>query len=129
MLRRNILICAAAVLAAVAFTLTIKNQLHMEASTKPRRSVITDRLAKLNTISVPEKGITRDEMLRRFGSAHALMMEYDRERESNVTRFYYRIGDSDIFFVFICSYKEKQDIVDFSMKEGYYMLNFTDYGY
>lgn len=129
MLREKIMICTAVMLAAVTFMMQDRELEYMGAALQPCHIDLTDNIAKLNTISVPETGITEKEMLRRFGGANALVMEYDKERKTDVTRFYYRIGDSDVFMEFVSSWKQNREIVDFSMKEGYYMLDFMDYGY
>lgn len=129
MLHKNIIICTAVMLAAVTFMMQNGKKECSGAASQLRHIDLTDNLAKLNTISVPKTGITEKEMLRRFGGANALVMEYDKERKTDVTRFYYRIGDSDVFMEFVSSWKQNREIVDFSMKEGYYMLDFMDYGY
>lgn len=124
MLRKSILTCAVAIIAVVYFIFAGEGKDALVTATKQ----VGTGLTRLNTISVPETGNTRDEMLRRFGRAHALIMEYDKELQTDVTRFYYRIDDSDLFMEFVSDWNQKQNIVDFSMKEGYYMLNFTNYG-
>ncbi len=129
MSRSKIMIYAAAMLAAVSLIITNSGQYYTGSAVTPRQIALADSLARLNTLSVPKKGITRNEMLRRFGTANVLVMEYDKKLGTNVTRYYYRIGDSDVFMEFVSSWKQNQEIVDFSMKEGYHMIYFTDYGY
>lgn len=67
-----------------------------------------------------ETGITRSEMLVRFGSADSMEIYYDKEKyHSDITKFYYHIDkDYDLFLVFISSWKT-DTIIDFYMVRGY----------
>ena len=129
MLRRNIMIYTAAILAVASFFIANAGKVYSSVTVKPRQFALADSLAKLNTLSMPEKGISKNEMLKRFGPANALLMEYDKELETDVTRYYYQIGDSEVYIEFVSSWKQNHEIVDFSLKEGYQMIYFTDYGY
>ena len=67
-----------------------------------------------------ETGITRSDMLVRFGSADNMEIYYDKEKyHSDVTKFYYRIDDDyDLFLMFVYSWPTGK-IIDFDMVRGY----------
>ena len=61
MSRSKIMIYAAAMLAAVSLIITNSGQYYTGSAVTPRQIALADSLARLNTLSVPKKGITRNE--------------------------------------------------------------------
>ena len=84
------------------------------------REYVCWKIGNVPQICLVETGITRSEMLVRFGSADSMEIYYDKEKyHTDVTKFYYRIDeDYDLFLMFVSSWKT-DTIIDFDMVRGY----------
>ena len=79
-------------------------------------------------IGLVEKGISKNEMLLRFGSADYLLMHYDKKYGSEITEYCYRIDeDSDLFLKFVYSFQTRT-VVDFDMVRRYRGWIYKSYG-
>lgn len=89
---------------------------------------VISRVRLIDSTCVPAVGISRCEMLQRFDSVKMyVLLEYDKTL-GDVSRWYYQIGDSDVYYTFTYSYKTGT-IVSWSLQRdyGYYNWDFTDY--
>ena len=83
----------------------------------------------IGSTCVPAVGITRSEMLQRFDDIKLyVLLEYDRNLKSDIARWYYQIGDSDVYYTFKYSYKSGL-VESWKMERdnGFYNWDFTDY--
>lgn len=79
-------------------------------------------------IGLLQTGITRDEMLLRFGQADYMQIYYDKAYKTDVTKFYYRVDEDDtLFLMFVYSWKTGK-IIDFDMVRGYRNWYFWSHG-
>lgn len=126
MKRENKILCAVAVLAAVG-VMAFSNIRYFGFSDLKQDLIST--INHIPYICAPATGITRSEMLQRFDGAQLyVLLEYDKERKSDIARWYYQIGDSDIYFTFKYSY-ETGKIAEWRMQKGlsYREWSFADY--
>ena len=79
-------------------------------------------------IGLVQTGITRDEMLLRFGQADYMQIFYDKAYKTDVTKFYYCVDEDDtLFLMFVYSWKTGK-IIDFDMVRGYRNWYFCRHG-
>lgn len=126
MKRENKILCTVAAMATVG----------VMAFSNVRHCVLSDLnqyyISKINHIPYtcsPATGITRSEMLQRFDGAQLyVLLEYDKERKGDIARWFYQIGESDIYFTFKYSY-DSGKIEEWKMQKGfsYRECNFVDY--
>lgn len=85
---------------------------------------------RLNKICRPEVGMSRIDMLQRFDGVQLYVLsEYDqKDLKCDVARWFYQIGDSDVFFTFKYSW-ETGRIEEWKMQNGisYREYFFDDY--
>ena len=126
MKQENKILCAVAALAAVG-VMAFSNIRYFGFSDLKQDLIST--INHIPYICAPATGITRSEMLQRFDGAQLyVLLEYDKERKSDIARWYYQIGDSDIYFTFKYSY-ETGKIAEWRMQKGlsYREWSFADY--
>ena len=84
------------------------------------REYVSWRIETIPRTCLMETGITRSEMLVRFGPADLMEIYYDKEKyKMEVTKYYYRIDeDYDLFLMFVYSWTTGK-IIDFDMVRGY----------
>lgn len=90
---------------------------------------VISRVQHIEFTCVPAVGITRNEMQQRFdGVTLYVLLEYDRNLKCDIARWYYQIGDSDVYYTFKYSYKSGL-VESWKMQcdNGYYNWDFTDY--
>lgn len=89
-----------------------------------------EEIDRLNNICRPEVGMSRTDMLQRFDGVQLYVLsEYDHEDlKCNVAKWFYQIGDSDVFFTFKYSWKTGK-IEEWKMRKGisYREYFFDDY--
>lgn len=89
-------------------------------------------MERINNICRPATGIPRWEMLNRFSVADGaqifVLSEHDKNLKQHVARFFWRIPDSDIYYVFTYSY-DRRLIVSWSLQKdnSYKVFDFIDY--
>jgi len=92
------------------------------------REYIVTRIESIPRIGKIETGISRNEMLTRFGSANYMEIYYDKKYKTDVTKFYYRIDPDDtLFLMFVYSWTTGI-IIDFDMVRGDRDWYFWRYG-
>ena len=84
------------------------------------REYVCWRIETIPRTCLVETGISRRELLVRFGSADCMEIFYDKEKyHTDVTKYYYRIDeDDDLFLMFVYSWTSGK-IIDFDMVRGY----------
>ena len=90
------------------------------------RDYVVSRIESIPRIGLIETGITRDEMLLRFGPSNLMEIYYDKKYKT-VTKFYYRIDtDSNLFLMFLYSWQTGR-IIDFDMVKECRDWHFVSY--
>lgn len=92
------------------------------------REYITRRIESVPRIGRIETGISKIEMLSRFGSANYMEIYHDKKYKTDVTKFYYRIDPDDtLFLMFVYSWSTGM-IIDFDMVRGDKDWYYWNYG-
>lgn len=126
MKQKNKILCAIVASAAIG-VMTFSNILYFGIG--DLKQDFLSRMAHIPYICVPAIGITRNEMLQRFDGAQLyVLLEYDKERKGDIARWFYQIGESDIYFTFKYSY-DSGKIEEWKMQKGlrYREWSFVDY--
>lgn len=94
------------------------------------RLYASSEIDRINKICRPEVGMSRTDMLQRFDGVQLYVLsEYDRDDlKCNVARWFYQIGDTDVFFTFKYSWQTGK-IEEWKMQNGisYREYFFDDY--
>ena len=90
---------------------------------------VVSRVRHIDSTCVPATGITRSQLLQRFDDIKLfVLLEYDKNLKCDIARWYYQIGDSDVYYTFKYSYKSGL-VESWKLQRecGYYNWDFTDY--
>ncbi len=132
MLRENRILNAVAVLTMAAWVFSFAKVFF--GGVAGFREYVFSEFEKIPRIGFIETGITREEMLSRFarfGPADYMQIYYDKEYDSNITKYFYCIDcideDDTLFLMIVYSWK-KGKIIDFDLKRGHRDWYFWSYG-
>lgn len=112
--------------AVFAATCVVMTGLEMQCGAVSKmRWFASSEIDRFNKICRPEVGMSRTDMLQRFDGVQLYVLsEYDRDDlKRDVARWFYQIGDSDVFFTFKYSWQTGK-IEEWKMQKG---ISFREY--